>query len=178
MSTSVSLIIFSASSSVSFSPTFFYTCRAASHGSSPRQTTRCPRSCGTSTVFCTSWFVVNVVGGNRLRHHVCRKTCVLDCLGDASWHVDFPICDVGVVPLTASPLFGPQCTVGVLAGTHWGASDARAGWHREKRQTLWLRCVRGGGHVMWKLLIHAFFKHTSSTCEVQLLSLRVVSVLR
>ena len=24
-------------------------------------------------------------------------------------------------PPTASPLFGPQCTVGVLAGTHWGA---------------------------------------------------------
>ena len=40
VSTSVSLIIFSASSSVSFSPTFFFTSRTASHGSSPRQTTR------------------------------------------------------------------------------------------------------------------------------------------
>ena len=45
VSTSVSLIIFSASSSVSFSPTFFQTCRTASHGSAPRQTTRCSRSC-------------------------------------------------------------------------------------------------------------------------------------
>ena len=48
MSTSVSLISVSASSSVSFSPTFFYTCRTASHGSSPQQTTRCSRSCQSS----------------------------------------------------------------------------------------------------------------------------------
>ena len=48
LSTSVSLIIFSASSSVNFSPTFFFTCRTASHGSSPRQTTRCSRSCQSS----------------------------------------------------------------------------------------------------------------------------------
>ena len=33
-------------------------------------------------------------------------------------------------PPTAFLLFRPQCTVGVLARTHWGASDAQAGWHR------------------------------------------------
>ena len=57
-------------------------------------------SCGTSTIFCTSWLVVNV-GGNLLRHHVCRETCVLCCLGDASLHLDFAICGVGVGPPTA-----------------------------------------------------------------------------
>ena len=45
VSTLVSLIMFSASSSVSFPPTFFYMCRTTSHGSSPWQTTRCSRSC-------------------------------------------------------------------------------------------------------------------------------------
>ena len=29
-------------------------------------------------------------------------------------------------------MFGPQCTVGVLAGTHWGATDAQAGRRREQ----------------------------------------------
>ena len=42
-----------------------------------------------------------------------------------------------------------------------------------ERQPLWLRCVGGGGHVMWTLHIHAFYKHTSSTREVMLMSLRV-----
>ena len=42
-----------------------------------------------------------------------------------------------------------------------------------QRQPLWLRSVGGGGHVMWTLLIHAFYKQTSSTREVTLLSLRV-----
>ena len=33
---------------MSFTPTCFYTCRTAWHDSSPRQTTRCPRSCQSS----------------------------------------------------------------------------------------------------------------------------------
>ena len=41
---------------------------------------------------------------------------------------------------------------GCLSRENWGASDAQAGWHREQ---LWLRCVRGGGHVLWAFLIHA-----------------------
>ena len=28
-----------------------------------------------------------------------------------------------------------------------------------ERQSLWLRCAGGGGHVMWTLLMHAFYKH-------------------
>ena len=62
--------------------------------------------------------------------------------------------------------------MGVLAGTHWGASDAQAGrmGSGAERQPLWLRCVGGGGHVMWTFLIHAFYKHTSSTREVTLLT--------
>ena len=64
---------------------------------------------------------------------VCRGTGVLECLCDGSLHLDFAICGVGVGPPKPSPLFGPQCTVGVLAGTHWGATDAQAGWHREQR---------------------------------------------
>ena len=47
---------------------------------------------------------------------------------------------------------------------------------RAERQPLWLRCIGGGGHVMWTLLIHAFFKHTSSAREVWLSSLRVVTL--
>ena len=35
-----------------------------------------------------------------------------------------------------------------------------------------------GGHVMWTLLVHAFYKHSSSTREVMLLSLRVAPWLR
>ena len=31
-----------------------------------------------------------------------------------------------------------------------------------ERQPLRLCCAGGGGHVMWTLLIHAFYKHTSS----------------
>ena len=63
-------------------------------------------SCGTSTVFCTSWLVVNVVGSDLLRYHVCRKTCVLCCLGDASLHLD--LCGVGVGPPTAFRRNGPS----------------------------------------------------------------------
>ena len=33
------------------------------------------------------------------------------------------------------------------------------GCHRCPGQPLWLRCVGGGGQVMWTLLIHAFDKH-------------------
>ena len=65
-------------------------------------------------------------------------------------------------PFTASPLSGPQCSVGVLA-------SPQAGWHREHSASpLWLCCVGGCGLVMWTSLIHAFFEHT----EVTLLSLR------
>ena len=48
-------------------------------------------SCGTSTVFSACWLSSPEVGGNQLRHHVCRKTCVLDCLEYASWHVRFAL---------------------------------------------------------------------------------------
>ena len=34
------------------------------------------------------------------RENVCRKTCVLDCLGGASLHLDFAIRGVGVGPPT------------------------------------------------------------------------------
>ena len=46
---------------------------------------------------------------------------MLDSLERASWHVRFALWAVGVGhprPLRCS---GPMCTVGVLAGTHWGA---------------------------------------------------------
>ena len=33
-------------------------------------------------------------------------------------------------PPTAFPLIGPQCTVGVFAGTHWSATDTQAGWYQ------------------------------------------------
>ena len=116
MSTSVSLISVSASSSVSFSPTFFYTCRTASHGSSPRQTTRCSRSCQSSRSApaiprqssAPACWSSTVVGGQRLRYHVCRKTCVLDCLGDASLHLDIAICGVGVGQRATHSL--PRCS--------------------------------------------------------------------
>ena len=31
------------------------------------------------------------------------------------------LCETVSGPQTAFPLIGPQCTVGVLTGTHWGA---------------------------------------------------------
>ena len=53
-------------------------------------------------------------------------------------------------------------------------SDAQAGWHREQSANpLRLCCVCGSGPVIWTSCIHAFSKHTSSTREVMLLSLRV-----
>ena len=56
---------------------------------------------------------------------VCRKTCVLCCLGDASLHLDFALCGVGVRPTHGLPSERPQRTVGVLAGTHWGDDSSR-----------------------------------------------------
>ena len=41
-------------------------------------------------------------------------------------------------PPTAFPLSRPQCTVGVLARTHWGASDAQAGWQLGQRANPYL----------------------------------------
>ena len=41
-------------------------------------------------------------------HFVCRKTCVLCCLGDASLHLDFAISGVGVGPPTAFRRNGPS----------------------------------------------------------------------
>ena len=85
------------------------------------------------------------------RFFVCRKTCVLCCLGDASLHLDFAICVVGVGPPTAFRRNGPsvpwvslpgptgvmtldesspQCTVGVLAGTHWGDDSSSVMSHQ------------------------------------------------
>ena len=87
--------------------------------------------------------------GDLFRNHVCRRTCVLDSLERASWQMRFALWAVGAGPPTASPLFGPQCTVGVLAGTHWSAlrCPGRMASGAE-RQPLWLCFVGGGGHVM------------------------------
>ena len=50
---------------------------------------------------------------------------MLGCLGDASLHLDFAIRGVGVGPPHGLPSERPQCTVGVLAGTHWGGDSSR-----------------------------------------------------
>ena len=72
-------------------------------------------------------------------------------------------------PPTASSFTRPQCTVGLLAGTHWGAlrCPSRMALGAE-RQPLWLCGAGGSGHVLWTSCIHAFFQHTSSTREVML----------
>ena len=41
-------------------------------------------------------------------YFVGRQTCVLCCLGDASLHLDFAICGVGVGPPTAFRRNGPS----------------------------------------------------------------------
>ena len=89
-----------------------------------------------------------------LRYHVCRETCVLDCLVRAALRPLGGCCG----PPTASPFTGPQCTVGVLAGTHWSAlrCPGRMASGAE-RQPFWLCGVGGNGHVLWTSCIHAFF---------------------
>ena len=50
----------------------------------------------------------------------------------------------GVVRATHGlPAYGPQCTVGVLAGTHWGDDSSRVLSH-QSANPLWL--CRAGGH--------------------------------
>ena len=50
----------------------------------------------------------------------------------------------GVVRATHGlPAYGPQCTVGVLAGTHWGDDSSRVMSHQNPNP-LWL--CRVGGH--------------------------------
>ena len=114
-----------------------------------------------------------LVWSSLLRYQVCRKTCLLSCLSDASWRVIV----WGVVRATHGlPAHGPQCTVGVLAGTHWGDGSSRVMSH-QSANPLWLCRVSGHGRdcgrdrgrelscglVMWTSFIHALFKHTSSS---------------
>ena len=113
LSKSISLIIFSVSSSVpsssvGFSPTFFITCGEKSGGICS-QTAWSSFNCAISTarlplsttanesmftflsIFYSNWLVVTAVGGNR---HICRKVC----------------CHDGVMRRVTSPsgaLFGP-----------------------------------------------------------------------
>ena len=46
-------------------------------------------------------------------YNVCRVSAPCDCCVE--------LCTAVSGPPTAFPLIGPQCTVGVLTGTHWGA---------------------------------------------------------
>ena len=116
-------------------------------------------SCGTSTVFSAHWWSSPEVGGHLLRYHVCRKTCVLECLEYASWHVHFALWAL-VWATHCLPVIRAQCTVGVLAGTHWGAlrCPGRMESGAERANPLWLCCVGGSGPVMWTSCIHAFSK--------------------
>ena len=83
----------------------------------------------------------------------------MECLDDASLHLDFTF--VSLVsghprpPVVTAPVYrGCPCRdpLGCLRCPGRMASGA-------ERQSLWLRCVSGGGHVMWTFLIHAFYKH-------------------
>ena len=124
-----------------------------------------------------------LVWSSPLRYHVCRKTCQFSCLSDASLRVTSPF---GAVVRATHGLvaYGPQGTMGVLAGTHWGDESPRVMSHQSTKS---LRLCRAGGHgrdrgldlscghVLWTSFMHALFKHTSSAREVWLSSLRVVS---
>ena len=61
---------------------------------------------------------------------VCLKTCALCCLGDASLHLNFAICGVGVGPPTAFRRNGPNVPWVSLAGTHWGDDSSRVMSHQ------------------------------------------------
>ena len=88
----------------------------------------------------------------------CQHIGVLECLDDASLHLDFT--SVSLVsgqprpPVVTAPVHrGCPCQdpLGCLRCPGRMASGA-------ERQPLWFRCVGGGGHVMWTLLIHAFLQ--------------------
>ena len=64
-----------------------------------------------------------------LRHHVCRKTCLLSCFSDASWRATSPYKALVQQP-AGSPRTGPQCTVCVLPRTHWGDDSSRVMGHQ------------------------------------------------
>ena len=77
----------------------------------------------------------------------------------------------GVVRATHGlPEYGPQCTVGVLAGTHWGDDSSRVMSH-QSANPLWLCRVGGHGRdrgrelscglVLWTSYLHALFKQIS-----------------
>ena len=94
--------------------------------------------------------------------HVCLRTGVLECLDDASFHLDFTF--VSLVsghprpPVVTAPVCrGCPCQdpLGCLRCPGRMASGAQ-------RQPLWLRSVGGGGHVMWTWLIHAFYKQNQT----------------
>ena len=121
------------------------------------------RCSGSSSLqFTTTWSAVCV----------CLRTGVLECSDDASLHLDFTF--VSLVsghprpPVVTAPVYrGCPCRDPLGCLRCPGRMTPGA-----ERQPLWLRCVGGGGHVMWTFLIHAFYKHTSSTREVTLLTLR------
>ena len=189
MSTSISSIIFSASSSVNFSSTFFLhvaldmctrlqlcsTAQSSSSdsslaGSSSRSVPAVPRQSSEPAGRSSP------PGCHRLRYHVCLRTVVLECLDDASLHLDFTY--VGVGPPTASRCNGPSVPWVFLPGPTGVPPMPRHDGTGSRAPTLVvplcrLRCAGGGGHVMWTFLIHVFYKHTSSTREVTLLTLRV-----
>ena len=68
-----------------------------------------------------------------------------------------------VGPPTASPLMGARVPWVSLPGPTLVLSDAQGGIGSRAPTLvvalcLWLRCVGGGGHVLWTLLIRAFYK--------------------
>ena len=93
-------------------------------------------------------------------------TAPLPCLSeDLSCH----FAQWGVVRATHGlPAYGPRCTGGVLARTHWGDDSSRVMSH-QSANPLWLCRASGHGRdrgrelscglVMWTSFIHALFKH-------------------
>ena len=78
-------------------------------------------------------------GCHRLRYHVCLRTVVLECLDDASLHLDFTY--VGVGPPTASRCNGPSVPWVFLPGpTGVPPMPSRMALGAE-RQPLWFRCA-------------------------------------
>ena len=131
MSTSVSLIIFSASSSANFSSTFFFTWRRicarvqlCSTAHSSRSDSSLARSSSRSVPAVVRQSSAPAgrssppVGGHLLRYHVCLRTGVLECLDDASLHMTSH-CVVGVGPPTASRCNGPSVPWVSLPGPTW-----------------------------------------------------------
>ena len=128
---------FSASSSVSFSPTFFYTCRTASHGSSSRADNSCSTSCQSSRSapavprqssapadWSSTLLVVTCSATMFVGRHVCCAVCVMR-------HCILTLPFVSLVSGHPRPsLATAPVTVGVLAGTHWGDDSSSVMSHQ------------------------------------------------